>query len=165
MRHLSPLGRRTATISLAGIALASMGMLAAFAASVHFIGTPTFTDNGTTLTGCAKLAGLGNGDVTITLAGTGIASYTCTNQGGNQAPGQNKNRITTANTITIPATEIKNGTVTFCVTTQEPPAPTPRQAGCPNKNWTAKVTDVRFSSATFIVEQGGRTVLKKVFTP
>src|SRR5437773_3128053 len=43
-----------------------------FAASVHFKNSPkvTATDNGITLTTCAALTGLGNGDVTIAVTAT-----------------------------------------------------------------------------------------------
>jgi hypothetical protein len=92
---------------------------------------------------------------------TGIATkITCTNPGGKQAPGQNKPRVTSLGTQTITRDEVKNGTVTIRVTTAEPARFTPKQAGCPNNNWTAKIDDVSFSSATITVVQGGRTPLE-----
>ena len=104
---------------------------------------------------------LGNGDVTITLIANGSVETTCTNPGGTQAPGQNPGDIVVLGDVTIPASEIKNGNVSFCVTTEAPPNPTPGEAGCPNNNWTAQITDVSFSGATLIVEQGGKVVLQQ----
>jgi hypothetical protein len=135
-----------------------------YAASVHFKGgSPTFSDQGTTLKTCFSLAGLGNGDVTITVTTTGTATTLCTNQGGNTAPGQNKTPVSPSGTATIPSTEIKNGTLTACVTTEPPPAPTAVEAGCPNSNWSTSLTDVQFATATITVTQGGKTVLQQSF--
>jgi len=135
-----------------------------YAASVHFKGgSPTFSDQGTTLKTCFSLAGLGNGDVTITVNTTGSATTLCTNQGGNTAPGQNKTPVKPSGSVTIPSTEIKNGNLTACVTTQPPPAPTAVEAGCPNSNWSTSLTDVQFATATITVEQGGRVVLQHSF--
>ena len=132
---------------------------AALASSVHFKhGSPTFTDNGVTLTASGALTGLGNGDVFIGL------DATCTNKGGNQAPGQNPASVDVSGGEAIPASEIKNGNLTFSVTTEPPAQPTAAEAGCPSANWTAAITDIDFTSATITVEQGGVVVLEQTFT-
>jgi|SRR6266498_2737248 len=143
-------------LSLAGIAV--MTAIAVYAANVHLKGEPSFTDNGTTATVCATLAGLGNGDLTVTLVGSGTETVVCTNPAGNFAPG-NPGGVTVGGTTTVPASEIKNGTVHFCVTTTAPVCQSAKDCGCPNDNWTGTVTDVDFTSLTLVVEQGGEVVL------
>ena len=138
-----------------------------YAANVHFKdgNTPTFTDLGTQLKTCFCLTGLGNYDVTITVKTSGSATTICTNQGGNAAPGQNKVPVKPSASQTFPATEIKNGNLCACLTTQPPPSPTAKQAGCPSSNWSASITDVTFGSAEVIVVQNGKVVLDQTFTP
>jgi hypothetical protein len=148
------------------LAAASAIAMVAIAASVHFKGgNPTFSDQGLTLNSTACLSGLGNQDIKVTVTASGIPTATCTNQGGNQAPGQNPATVSVSGSQSIPASEIKNGNVCFNVTTLAPAQPTAKEAGCPSDNWTAAITDLKFTTATVTVTQGGRTVLQKTFTP
>jgi len=125
--------------------------------SVHLKGgakaQPSFTDNGLTLTARGSLVGLGNGDILVTLRATGNVTATCQNRGGNQPPGQNPAPVTLTGVDSIPAAEIKNGTVRFTVTTSAPTSPIPGAPDCPNPNFTETITDVQFTSATITVEQ------------
>ena len=116
---------------------------AASAQSGHFVGTPTCTDEGTFLECTGKVAGLGGTTFRIDVSASGVADVTCTNPGGQVAPGQSFSFAgagSTGDQLTP-----RNGQFRFTVTTISPTAP---PGSCPNPMWTATVTDVHFTAAT-----------------
>jgi hypothetical protein len=145
---------------------------AAYASSVHLkppSSEPSFLDGGLTLKASGALAGLGNGDVVINMIAHANATATCTNPGGaTQPPGQNPAPVTVGGQTVIPQSQIKNGTVSFSVTTTAPATPVAGAPGCPNSSWTEDITDLSFTDATITVEQPAPTVvltLECTFTP
>jgi hypothetical protein len=127
------------------------------ASNVHLKGganaQPSFTDLGLALEAAGALAGLGNGDVLVTLTATADVTATCTNQGGNAAPGQNPAPITVSGSQAIPESEIKNGTTPFDVQTVPPVSVIPGAPDCANPNWSEEIIDLSFTGATLTVEQ------------
>jgi hypothetical protein len=141
--------RKSFWVSSIGIAALS-GLMAAvaFAAHPHFVGEPTFTVTPQgALEATGSIAGLGNQDVTIILTASG--QRTCTNQGGNQPPGQIK-------TVSGSVSDLRpeNGRVNFDVVT----SPVPNT--CPDH----MASTVTFTNAILTVIQGGQTVLEKTFS-
>ena len=108
--------KRTSVLFIIAACL-TIGATAVYAANVHFKGEPRITDEGMTLSFCGALAGLGNQDITIRVTVEGMASANCFNKGGNMAPGQNKVPVVSTVSRTISRREIKNGNVSFCVST------------------------------------------------
>ena len=133
------------------------------ASSVHLKGgknaEPSFTDNGLSLSADGEISGLGNGDVLIEIEAEADVTSTCTNRGGNAAPGQNPAPITVIGSVSILDEEKKNGNTPFSVTTIPPDPEIPGAPDCPNPNWTESIDDLAFTSATISVHQGGSLVL------
>jgi hypothetical protein len=152
-------------ITIAVLTALALTVSVVAAGNVHLKGgknaKPSFTDNGLTLTATGALAGLGNGDILVTLDATANTTATCTNPAGQtQPPGQNPAPTNVSGGQAIPADEIKNGTVNFGVTTEPPTSPIPGAPDCPNPQWTQAITDLAFTSATITIEQpAGTTVL------
>jgi len=136
------------------------------AASVHLKGgansEPTFSDAGLLLSTAGALSGLGNVDLVVTLTATANVTANCENHGGNLPPGQNPAPITVTGSQSIPASEIKNGNVSFSVTTNGPTTPIPGAPDCPNPNWRENITELAFTSATITVEQPEGTLVLTV---
>ena len=160
--------KRFTTILVIAAALVLTVAQAASAASVHLKGgrnvEPTFVDNGLTLAASAEIAGLGNGDVLVTIAATGNPVATCQNPGnGEHFPsGQNPAPVTVTGSVSIPEEEIKNGTTPFAVETDAPVTPVAGAPDCPNGSWTEEIIDMQFTSAVITVEQPPGTVVLTV---
>lgn len=97
-----------------------------------------------TLTG---LGGYPDG-VVVELVATGDPVVTCTNQGGNDAAGQNPSQVT-ASGVQLITQIFKNGTATVVVSAE--PTLTAAEGGCPNNNWTANIDFVSWTHATITV--------------
>ena len=122
----------------------------AFAAKARFGADPGFSLGSLIANG--SLVGLGNDDVTVILDASGIPVVTCTNQGGNQAPGQNPPKVSTSGEQFLAhETFTKNGNTPFTVETNDPPALDAKTMGCPNNTWTAAIDFVFWTDATIRV--------------
>jgi len=135
----------------------------ASASSVHLKGGAnggvTFTDQGLTLNATGALSGLGNGDILVIISASANPKAECCNPSGScKVPGQNPAAAQVTGSESIPASEVKNGTVTFNVSTNAPTSPVPGAPECPNTSWTENITDMAFTRATITVMQGGATV-------
>ena len=145
--------RRITIALLTLVALTSTAMVSVWASSPHYKKGPTVADNGLTATATGTLAGLGNGNVIVTLSFPNATGTTiCSNKGGADAPGQNPATPAAVSGSAL-VTQVKNGTVSFVVTTDPPANPTSDSAGCPNGNWTARFDNLTFGSGTLTVQQ------------
>jgi hypothetical protein len=146
-------------IRLLVTALLAFISVTAFAQSVHVKKSAVCTVSALTVTCTGSIAGLGNGDVTVIVAFRNATATTiCTNQGGTEAPGQNPAvPINVSGSVTLPT--LKNGNLTYTVTTNPPTQPTSEQAGCPNNNWTAAIDTITFGAGTLDFFQNNIDVL------
>ena len=128
------------------------------AAAVHFVVGPTTLDAGTQLVVSGKLAGLGEGDVTILVTADGLATVECTNPAGNVAPGQDT-AVSAAGLQVYPSP--KNGTLTFSISTLAPSIAASACVANSGKQWSAAALDVAFSGGLITVLQGGVVVLQQ----
>jgi hypothetical protein len=130
-----------------GVAAAMIvGGASLVAQSGHFLDkTVSCTDVGTQVQCSGKVAGLGGTTFEITVAAEGTATVTCTNPGGNDAPGQ-KTAVTVPGS-SGPQPTPTNGNATFSFRSDDP-NPLPATPTCPNNSWTPTITDVSFTTAT-----------------
>jgi hypothetical protein len=113
-----------------------------------------FTDNILTLTASVSYAGLGNFDTQQNVTASAQPTATCTNPAGQtQPPGQNPAEVDVTGSTAVPAEDIKNGNVTIATTTTAPVTPILGAPDCPNPQWTERITDMAFTSATITLFQ------------
>ncbi len=103
-------------------------------------------------------AGLGSGDVNVTLTGYGTVQAWCQNNGGNLAPGRNPVYFEVAQTGVYSTDE--NGRANVVITAPDPtlvnvaPSPSPKTAGCPSDAWAVvglKVESIDWTGAHVVV--------------
>ena len=149
------------------VALTAVALMAGTAfAALTFHSGPTVTFNGSSATATFNVSGLGNDPATAQLFVDGTALYTCTNKGGNAAPGQNPQPATGASPVVDLSASQKNGRDSVSVTaTLTAPLHIPaKTAGCPGSNWTATLSSLTVTSATLVIAQNGVTIYSQTFT-
>ena len=132
-----------------GVLIAILAFSNAFAGNIK-LSSVTFSlgsliSNGT-------VTGLGNTDYTLVLNATGIPAIVCTNNGGNQVPGQSFPKVSAQGTTQVGPGHlgyvIKNGSSPYHVETGQVTTPlTWQTAGCPNANWSWQITFVYWTDA------------------
>jgi len=113
------LRRTAALVALTVAPLVALGTTSAFAASAHFIRTPTdsatTTTNSVTLSASFKAAGLGNAPTaTFSLFATATGTFGCFTKSGNHPQASNKEgpvQITGTTTV-----DVRNGSTSGTVT-------------------------------------------------
>lgn len=109
---------RASIVTIAAIALVGS---VAVAKPLFIKGSPTFTDNGTTLTVSGSLAGLGPGDLEVSLEATGTESVVCPDAGGMDPP-PTQVVLTGTKVVSVPLAEKMAATFEDLVSLA-PPAP------------------------------------------
>lgn len=98
-------------------------------------------------------SGLGSTDVTVVLDASGIPAITCTNQGGNNVPGQSSPKVSATGQQTLLGNDPirKNGKAAFFTETEDPETLAWDVAGCPNSHWTGHINFILWTNATLSV--------------
>ncbi|HKP99091.1 MAG TPA: hypothetical protein VJ735_02065 [Actinomycetes bacterium] len=99
--------RRLTITAILALAMLALAALPAWAGSPHFVGTPTISRSGDTLTVAGKVAGLG-AETQINAAVT--ADVACINPGNNQPKAENKGATVAEGTFPV-----QNGKANFRV--------------------------------------------------
>jgi hypothetical protein len=163
---------RTGIVStlVAVLAFAGISSTALAAVTVKSLPTATFSGASVTVTG-GNFSGLGNTPAIANLTVTGSATYTCTNKGGNAAPGQNP----------VPAQSGSSGpfnlgnsdhngrgtitTITASVTA--PATPTAQQVGCGGQgstSWTVTLNTLTATAAHLTITEGTTLIFCRNYT-
>jgi hypothetical protein len=144
-------------------ALTVLALTAAIAsAAVTWHSGPTVTFNGTSsVTASGDSSGLGNQPAIATLEVHGTVTYTCVNNGGGEAPGQNPVPATGTGSQDLGNSDHNGrGVLNITVSLDAPAAVIGgKVAGCPNGNWKGiKPVSSGITSATLSIAQGGKVI-------
>lgn len=113
--------RRGITVVASAFAVVALAATPVFAANPHWIGTPTKTESGNTLTVSFKAAGLGNAPTAdFTLAATATTFSRCYTKSNNKPQAANKRE--TSNLSTTQTFPVRNGQTTGKITLTAPPS-------------------------------------------
>ncbi len=132
-------------------------------------GNAHFNDNffgwsSDSLVGGGVIVGLANGDYLVRLRAIGFADATCVNPGGNEEI-QGRNPVFVEVDAEDRVTTDNNGRVSFTLEAEDPtsadipPSPTPKEAGCPNGNWTVILGPVNWTEAWLFLYATDGTLL------
>ncbi len=152
------------------LAFAVTSSIALAAVTVKSLPTATFSGASVTLTG-GNFSGLGNTPAIANLTVTGVATYTCSNKGGNAAPGQNP---VPANPGSSGPFNLGNsdhngrGTITsITASVTAPPTPTAQQVGCGGQgstSWTVTLNSLTATAAHLEITEGTTLVFCRNYT-
>ena len=155
---------RTIRIFVAAVGLVALTATSALAAAtIHNLDV---TFSGDTVTATADVSGLGSQKPAFAILEVeGFASYTCINNGGTAAPGQNPVPVSDESEPSPLGNTERNGRGTVNVSqTLTAPATVPaKPAGCPSRQWTASLNDVVVTGATLTITQGNQVVFSQFF--
>src|SRR5687767_12767053 len=113
--------RRRHLVSVAAVAAVVLAATPVLAANPHWIGTPTMSVSGNTLTVSFKAAGLGNvPTANFTLSATATTFSRCYTKSNNKPQAANKRE--TANLSTTQTFAVRNGQTTGRMTLTAPPS-------------------------------------------
>jgi hypothetical protein len=157
--------------AVAAAALTFGAAIAVGAVNVKSFPTASFSGDTVTLTG-GNFSGLGSVPAIAEFQATaGTATYTCTNQGGNAAPGQNP---VPAQPGSVSTADLGNadhngrGTISnLSASVVAPPTPTAQQVGCGgggSQNWTVTLNTLTATAAHLEITQAGETVFCRNYT-
>ena len=161
---------RRISIVVAVLVAATMTATAALAAvTVKSVPTASFSGASVTVSG-GNFSGLGNTPAFATVTASGQATYTCTNKGGNAAPGQNPVQAQGGSSGPVQLTSDHNGRSTIppaTATVTAPPTPTAQQVGCGgggSTSWTVTLNTLTATGAHLEITQGGSLIFCRNYT-
>ena len=139
------------------------------AVTVKAVPTASFSGASVTVSG-GNFSGLGSTPAFATVTASGQATYTCTNKGGNAAPGQNPVQAQGGSSGPVQLTSDHNGRSTIppaTATVTAPPTPTAQQVGCGgggSTSWTVTLNTLTATGAHLEVTQGGSLIFCRNYT-